>query len=84
LVEKFTQDFRWSHYKVRLNEIEKINVLIDNIVLIQDNNMPPLKWKLDKVIETHVGTDDKIRVITLKTVSEICKTAINKLLTTDC
>jgi len=38
---------------------EKTNLTINDIVLIQDNNTPPLKWKLGQVIETHTGTDDK-------------------------
>lgn len=87
LLQKITQDFwkRWSReYLTSLQgkvkwKVEKQSVTNDDVVLIQDNNLPPLKWKLGRVIETHKGIDNKVRVVTLKTVNGICKRAINKL-----
>jgi len=87
LVQKITQDFwrRWSReYLTSLQgrvkwKTEKPNLTINDIVLIQDNNTPPLKWKLGRVIETHTGADDRVRVVTLRTASGICKRPINKL-----
>lgn len=55
------------------------NLAIDDVVIIQDNNMPPLKWKLSRVVDVHKGADDKIRVVTLKTANRICKRTITKL-----
>lgn len=87
LVQKIAQDFwlRWSReYLTSLQDktkwkLEQDNLLIDDIVLIQENNLPSLKWKLGRVIETHSGTDNRVRVVTLKTASGTCKRAINKL-----
>lgn len=58
---------------------EKTNLAIGEIVIIQDKNLPLLKWKLGKVIEVYTGTDSRVRIVTLKTMSGICKRAINQL-----
>lgn len=81
------QDFwrRWSkEYLTSLQGKTKwktkgTNLSIDDIVPIQDNNLPPLKWELGKVIETYVGKDGNVRVVTLKTLNGTLKQAINKL-----
>lgn len=86
-VQKLTQDFwrRWSReYLTSLQgktkwKSEKTSLAIDDIVLIQDNNLPPLKWKLGRVIETHTGADNKVRVVILRMANGICKRAITKL-----
>ncbi|XP_011171560.3 uncharacterized protein LOC105204206 [Solenopsis invicta] len=87
LLQRITQDFwkRWSiEYLTSLQgkvkwRIEKSNLVINDSVLIQDNNLPPLKWKLGRVIEIHKGIDDKIRVVTLKTATGMYKRSITKL-----
>jgi len=40
---------------------------VDDIVIVKDENMPPAKWKLARIIETHPGNDGKIRVVTIRT-----------------
>lgn len=75
LVQRIVRDFwrRWNkEYLTSLQDrskwnSEKSNLDIDDIVLIQDNNMPPMKWKLGREIRTHAGTDNKVRVVSLKT-----------------
>ncbi|XP_036145656.1 uncharacterized protein LOC118646575 [Monomorium pharaonis] len=87
LIQKIAQDFwkRWSaEYLTSLQGKTKWkrktpNLSVGDIVLIQDNNLPPLKWKLGKVVEAHAGADGNVRVVTLKTASGVCKRAINKL-----
>ncbi|XP_011861959.1 PREDICTED: uncharacterized protein LOC105558722, partial [Vollenhovia emeryi] len=87
LSQKLSQDFwrRWSaEYLTSLQgktkwKTEKPNIAINDIVLIQEPNLPPLKWKIGRVIETHKGIDDKVRVVTLKTATGYLKRAINRL-----
>lgn len=69
---------RWLQGKTRWTR-ELSNLSINDVVMIQDNNLPPLRWKLGRVIETHEGADNKVRVVTLKTVNGTCKRSINKL-----
>lgn len=87
IVQKIAQDFwkRWSkEYLTSLQSRvkwtrEQINLNIDDIVLIQDNNAPPLRWKLGRIIELHKGKNNKVRIVTLWTTSGTYKRAINKL-----
>ena len=41
--------------------------LISNIVILQDNNLIPTKWPLASVINVHPGSDQIVRVVTVKT-----------------
>lgn len=36
---------------------------IGDLVLIKDENLPPSHWALARVIDTHPGTDGKVRVV---------------------
>lgn len=38
--------------------------------LIRDDNIPPLKWSIGRVIEIHVGADNQVCVATVKTAME--------------
>lgn len=45
----------------------KENAEKGDIVIIIKDNMPPAKWLLGKVLETHPGADGLVRMATLKT-----------------
>ena len=37
------------------------------MVVIKEDNLAPLQWKLGRIIATHLGSDGSIRVATVKT-----------------
>lgn len=49
------------------------------LVLIADDNLPPLQWSLARIVELHPGEDSHVRVITLKTQNSIIKRAVKYL-----
>lgn len=55
------------------------NLPLGSIVMIKDDNQPPLKWKLGRVIALHPGADNLVRVVTLKTASGTTQRSITKL-----
>ncbi|GFY02707.1 integrase catalytic domain-containing protein [Trichonephila clavipes] len=55
------------------------NFKVGEIVIIKEDNIPPATWPLGKVIETHPGKDDVVRVVTLRTVKGRFKRPIHKL-----
>jgi len=59
--------------------ITKENIKIDDLVLLQDENLPPLKWKTGRVIDTHAGKDGLVRIVTIRTATGITKRSITKL-----
>ena len=87
LVQRITQHFwqRWSkEYLTRLQQRPKWwtssdNVKVGALVLIREDNLPPLKWKLGRILEVHPGRDDKIRAVTLKTADGVTQRPIVKI-----
>lgn len=57
----------------------KPNVAVGNLVLLRDENLPPLKWPLGRVVETIMGKDGVVRVAIIKTGASTTKRAITKL-----
>ncbi|XP_035232210.1 uncharacterized protein LOC118203998 [Stegodyphus dumicola] len=53
---------------------------INDIVLIKEDNLLPLKWKLGRIIAVHPGSDHTIRVVSIKTGHGVIKQPINKKL----
>lgn len=49
------------------------------MVLIQDDNLPPFKWRLGRVLSLHVGCDGVVRVALVKTQNGVIKRAVVKL-----
>ncbi|XP_036322092.1 uncharacterized protein LOC118736094 [Rhagoletis pomonella] len=55
------------------------NLEVGTLVLVHDDNFPPQKWLLGRVVKTVVGADGKVRVADVKTSSGVCRRAIQKL-----
>lgn len=52
---------------------------IGKLVVIQDKNQPPMRWRMGRIIDVHPGTDGIIRVVTLKTTSGELKRAVENV-----
>lgn len=87
-VQQCVQHFwtRWS--REYLHEIQQRSkwytdigspVRVGDIVVMCDDNLPPLKWKLARVHALHPGTDNKIRVVTLQSGKVLYKRAVAKV-----
>uniref|UniRef100_A0A1B6EB86 Integrase catalytic domain-containing protein n=2 Tax=Clastoptera arizonana TaxID=38151 RepID=A0A1B6EB86_9HEMI len=87
LVQQMLQHFwlRWSRdYLNTLQQRKKWttaspNPQIGDMVIIKEDNLPPLQWKLARVINVHPGKDSKVRVVSVKTSSGTFKRPITKL-----
>jgi len=65
------QRFKWK------NKCD--NIRVGDLVIIHEENIPPMKWKLARVVEVHSGADGAVRVVSLKTASGSYKRPIVKL-----
>jgi hypothetical protein len=54
-------------------------IKINDLVLIKDDNFPPLQWKLGRVIELFPGKDNIVRVVNIKTASGIFRRPLVKI-----
>lgn len=83
MVQHFWQ--RWSNqYVSTLQERSKWNKKVPNLeigtlVLVKDDNLAPLFWKLGRVVEVFPGKDNIVRVINIKTTSGVVKRSITKV-----
>ncbi|XP_021964268.1 uncharacterized protein LOC110859615 [Folsomia candida] len=74
LVQQMLQQFwkRWSsEYIVRLQQRPKWMQPVESIkegslVIIKEDNLPPLHWKLGRVIEVKPGADQKVRKVLVR------------------
>ncbi|XP_033240037.1 uncharacterized protein [Drosophila pseudoobscura] len=57
----------------------KPSLAVADLVLVKDENLPPMKWPLARVVELLPGRDGVSRVAVLKTSSGIIKRSVNKL-----
>ncbi|KAH0812042.1 hypothetical protein GEV33_010749 [Tenebrio molitor] len=81
-IEQLRQHFwaRWTReYISTLQKRSKWRTQPSNTIsegtmfLIADDNLPPLLWKLGRILETHPGPDNRVRVVTIRTPQGICK-----------
>ncbi|XP_046963315.1 uncharacterized protein LOC124532456 [Vanessa cardui] len=52
---------------------------IGNLVLVKEDDLPPAKWLLGRIIEKHPGLDDITRVVTLKCKGVLLKRPVTKI-----
>lgn len=55
------------------------NLKVNDIVVVKDENVPPTKWSIARIVETHPGADGLVRVVTVKTAKGCYKRPIVKL-----
>ncbi|XP_060861782.1 uncharacterized protein LOC132938783 [Metopolophium dirhodum] len=62
------------------------NLAIDDLVIVKEDNLPPFKWHLARVIELHLGCDGNVRVVSVRNssgktmrrpVAKLCKLPID-------
>lgn len=58
---------------------EDSKFLVNKLVLLKEDNTPPCNWKLARIVQTHPGDDEKVRIVTVKTRDGLCKRAVNKI-----
>ncbi|GFS75526.1 uncharacterized protein TNCV_1641141 [Trichonephila clavipes] len=59
--------------------VNKENLKLGDMVLIREENLPPCKWLLGRVVKIYMGKNKKVRVVDIKTGKGIYKRSINRL-----
>ncbi|XP_033231376.1 uncharacterized protein LOC117182326 [Belonocnema kinseyi] len=75
LIQKIQQHFGIQWSKDYISELQQRNkwtkpaepLKENQLVLIKDENLPPLRWKLGRISELHPGKDSVARPTTVKT-----------------
>ena len=87
-IQKVKQHF-WSRwYKEYLNELQTRSkwhhgntnqIKVGTLITLKEDKIPPMRWKLGRIIEVHPGDDGVIRVATVKTPDGIYKRGVKSL-----
>ncbi|XP_053691399.1 uncharacterized protein LOC128739922 [Sabethes cyaneus] len=75
---------RWSNeYLTELQATSKKRqttaVQQGNIVVLREDNLPPLRWPMARITDVHPGADGVVRVVTVKTTNGIYKRPVNRI-----
>ncbi|CAK9834523.1 hypothetical protein ANTRET_LOCUS11040 [Anthophora retusa] len=65
-----------SNTKIK-GDLEEIR--IGTLVMIKEDNLPPMHWSMGRIVATHPGEDNIVRVATVKTIRGNYKRCIKKL-----
>ncbi|XP_076232928.1 uncharacterized protein LOC143178274 [Calliopsis andreniformis] len=88
LLQQMMQHFwkRWQRdYLTELQQRNKWkenssnHISVGMMVLIRDDNLPPLRWKLGRIVDLHPGTDGVVRVASVRVADGIIKRPVVKL-----
>lgn len=63
--------YKWKH--------PQRDVQINDLVVIRQENLPPNKWRLGRVLKVYPGSDHRVRVADIKTQKGIISRPIVKL-----
>ncbi|UYV69312.1 hypothetical protein LAZ67_6003225 [Cordylochernes scorpioides] len=71
ILDKMVKRKKWRQVK---NNIE-----VDKLVLIKEDGLPPLKWRLARVIEVYQRDDGRVRFALIKSAKGVSRRPITKL-----
>ncbi|KXJ68059.1 hypothetical protein RP20_CCG006151 [Aedes albopictus] len=82
MFQRFWQ--RWSKQYLTQLQVTTTNlpispIQIGGIVVLREDNLPPLCWPLARIISLHPGFDGIARVVTVKTATGVYKRAVNRI-----
>lgn len=89
LLTQLQQSFwkRWSkEYVTQMQQHNKWKATMRNdeidigrLAIIRDENLPPLKWRTNRICNLHHDSDGLIRIVSLKTAGEIIQRSLPKI-----
>ncbi|CAK9796167.1 hypothetical protein ANTPLA_LOCUS675 [Anthophora plagiata] len=86
-LEKVKRDFWVRWHKEYLNELNhrqkwtqgQHSIKEGSLVVLRDDNLPPLQWALGRVVRTYPGSDDIILIVDVKTSTGTYQRNVRKL-----
>jgi hypothetical protein len=60
-------------------KFEKNNVKIGDLVLIKEDNLPSCKWSVGRIVKIYPGSDNKVRVVDIKTPRGVLKRSVRNI-----
>ncbi|CAK9826901.1 hypothetical protein ANTRET_LOCUS4669 [Anthophora retusa] len=87
-IQRVKQHFWTRWQKEYLNELNirskwrersTIHLQPGTLVVLKEENLPPMRWSIGRIVETHPGEDQVVRVVTVKTASGIYRRSVRNI-----
>lgn len=87
LTQRLFQDFWKAYQKIVYGDLQvrykwnklQQNIKVGDVVLVKDDNLPPLQWKLGRITQVFPGKDNEVRQVELKSNNHTIRRTIHKL-----
>lgn len=60
-------------------KIEKKDLKVGDLALIIEDNLPPLKWLMGRIVNVSTGPDGRVRIVDLKTPQRIIRRSVQRI-----
>lgn len=77
--KQFHNDYLHSLIHLPKWREEQQNLKIGQLVIVKSDNIAPTYWAMGRIMQTHSGTDGKVRSVTLKMQSGVLERSIRKI-----
>ncbi|XP_076301775.1 uncharacterized protein LOC143219850 [Lasioglossum baleicum] len=67
------------HTRNKWHRQDSSQMKVGTLVTIQEDNVPPMHWRLGRIVIVHPGDDNIVRVVTVKTAQGLYKRSTTKL-----
>ncbi|XP_055628602.1 uncharacterized protein LOC129780627 [Toxorhynchites rutilus septentrionalis] len=87
-LRRSVQDFwrRWSrdyvsqlHQRPKWQTETQLHPIEGVLVLVKQENLPPLQWNLGRIVQTFPGSDGHVRVVLVRTANGLFKRAVTEV-----
>ena len=79
LADRFKQLYFHQLQRRSKWQIPQANISAGTMVLLQDDNLPPTKWKLGRIVETYKGADGMVRSVSIQTSNSMMTRAVHRV-----
>ncbi len=83
VIRLFWQEWRKCYLSILQSrtkwKVSSPNLVVGDIVLLKDDNLPPLRWSLGRVVACHPDRHGKVRIVEVKTHGSILQRAVQRL-----
>ncbi|XP_062704653.1 uncharacterized protein LOC134286958 [Aedes albopictus] len=76
--ERWSKDYL-AELQTSSKNHEPIPIRIGSLVVLREDNMPPLYWPLARIVDIHPSTEGVVRVVTVKTTSGVYKRPVCRI-----
>ncbi|XP_076299895.1 uncharacterized protein LOC143218550 [Lasioglossum baleicum] len=75
----WSSDYLHTLHQRRKWQQDRANLSVNELVLLKNSLLPPSKWQLARITQLHPGPDEKVRVVTVRTVDGELKRPITQI-----